>query len=67
MAIKVLDDVTLNIINASWNNNANKVPFSNKCLWATSNISDTQDSNEYVVHKHGTYVISERFQSGSTK
>jgi len=42
MGSKLLDDVTFNNIHTTWNNSANKVPFSNKCLCATSYISDTQ-------------------------
>ena len=42
MGSKLLDDVTFNNIHTTWNNSANKVPFSNKCLCATSYINDKQ-------------------------
>jgi len=35
---KLLDNVTFNNSHTTWNNSANKVPFSNKCLCATSYI-----------------------------
>jgi hypothetical protein len=46
MVIQPLVDVALNISNTSWNNNASRIPFSNKYLCATSNINDIQGSNE---------------------
>jgi len=42
MGSKLLDNVTFNNSHITWNNSANKVPFSNKCLCATSYINDTQ-------------------------
>jgi len=39
---KRLDYVTFNISHTTWNNSANKVPFSNKCLCGSSYINDTQ-------------------------
>jgi hypothetical protein len=42
MANKLLDNVTLNNSHTTWNNSANRVPFSNKYLCATLNISETQ-------------------------
>ena len=39
---KLLDNVTFNNSHKTWNNSANKVPFSNKCPCATLYINDTQ-------------------------
>jgi hypothetical protein len=55
-ASKLLDNVTLNNSHTTWNNSANRVPFSNKCLSATSNISETQlktlTSNDTINVEH---------------
>jgi hypothetical protein len=42
MGSKLLDNVTFNNSHTTWYNSANKVPFSNKCLCATSYINDKQ-------------------------
>ena len=42
MGSKLLDNVTFNISHTTWNNSANKVPFSNKCPCVTSYINDMQ-------------------------
>jgi len=39
---KLLFNVIFNNSHTTWNNSANKVPFSNKCLCATSYINDMQ-------------------------
>jgi hypothetical protein len=39
MGIKLLDNVTLNNSQTTWNNSVKKVPFSNKCLCVTSYIN----------------------------
>jgi hypothetical protein len=39
---KRLGNVTFSNSHTTWTNSANKVPFSNKCLCATSHINDTQ-------------------------
>jgi len=39
---KVLGSVTFNNSHTTWNNSANKVPFSNKCLCAMLYINDMQ-------------------------
>jgi hypothetical protein len=41
MGSKLLDNVTFNSIHTTWNNSANKVPLTNKCLCATSYIRYT--------------------------
>jgi len=68
MGSKFLDNVTFNHSHTTWNNSANKVPFSNKCLYTTSYINDMQLEtlmrNNTVNVEH---TISQRFQSGSTK
>ena len=65
---KLLDNVTFNNSHTTWNNTANKVPLSNKCLCATSYINDTQlqtlTNNDTINVEHN---VSQRFQSGSTK
>jgi hypothetical protein len=42
MSSKLLDNVTFNNSHTTWNNSANKVPFSNKHLCATSYINYMQ-------------------------
>ena len=39
---KFLNNVTFNKSHTTWNNSANKVPFPNICLYATSYINDMQ-------------------------
>jgi hypothetical protein len=39
---KLPDNITFNNRHTTWSKSANKVPFSNKCLCATSYINDMQ-------------------------
>ena len=56
MGSKLLDNVTFNNSHTIWNNSANMVPFSNKCLCATLYISDMQletlMSNDTITVEH---------------
>ena len=68
MGSKLLDNVTFNNRHTTWTNSANKVPFSHKCLCATSCVNDMQletlTNNDTINVEHN---VSQRFQSGSTK
>jgi hypothetical protein len=63
-----IDNGTFTNSHTNWNNSTEKLPFSNKCRFATSYIDDMQPeapmSNDTI--NVDTY-ISKKFQSGSTK
>jgi len=56
MGSKFVDKITFTNSHTTWNNSTNKVPFSNKCLYATSYINDMQPeslkSNDTINVEH---------------
>jgi hypothetical protein len=59
---KLPDKVTFTNSRTTWDNSTNKVPFSNKCLYATSYISDMQPealmSNDTINVEHTSVTDS---------
>jgi hypothetical protein len=59
---KLLANVIFTNSHTTWNNSTNKVPFSNKCLYATSYISDMQPealmSNDTINGEHTLVKVS---------
>jgi hypothetical protein len=59
---KLIDNVTFTNSHTTWNNSTKKVPFSNKCLYPTSYISDMQPealmSNETINVEHTLVKVS---------
>jgi hypothetical protein len=66
---KLPDNITFNNSHTTWNKSANKVPFSNKCLCATSYINYMQtealmsndNEHEQVTLHMLTYSVSSFF------